>query len=80
MSLAKSDVFLFRARIKPDILLVITPNNRNDSLYASVKKACSLDEPAVISQVVAATTINKAKGKNIESWSRIFQCIDLFTS
>ena len=44
-------------------MLIMIPNNKSDALYSAVKKATYINEPAVPSQVVCATTVKKAKGK-----------------
>ena len=45
---------------KPQLVLVVVPNNKGDQ-YAAIKKKCCLEVPTP-SQVVTATVLNKPKG------------------
>merc|ERR1719481_1578393 len=45
---------------KPDIVMVVIPNNKGDH-YAAVKKKCVLEKP-IPSQVVTSTVLSKPKG------------------
>jgi len=46
--------------MKPDIVMVVIPNNKGDH-YAAVKKKCVLEKP-IPSQVVTSTVLSKPKG------------------
>ena len=45
---------------KPQLVMLVVPNNRGDQ-YAAIKKKCCLDVPTP-SQVITATVLNKPKG------------------